>query len=396
MARSRTQTRRKRRRLKPVVKKTLWFIFAAIIIISLFNILHRKSDKQEVKSHKPVHHETSKQQPPKKNPDKEPEKVGVPEVGEINEAPAIDNYLKSLNFNGSVLVVKNDKILMNKGYGYADMETKRLNDSKTVFYIGSISKVFVSTAIMQLQEQGKLNVKDPLSKYIADFPNANQITLYHLLTHTSGIPEHNESGPKISREGLIKKIAQGKLKFQPGADWFYSDSNYSILAYIIEKLTNEPLYTYIDQHIFKPAGLQHTGFGESFNLEPSPSKGYKLKDNQMISPSLPDMSQLFGCGDIYTTPYDMYLFDKALYNGKLISQQSLGKFFTPFKHNYAFGLYADPGSYSDHGVLPGWNCLNSFSKNGKIYVVLFSNIQNKLKSLGTVNNQIYISLRNIQ
>lgn len=116
----------------------------------------------------------------------------------------------------------------------------------------------------------------------------------------------------------------------------------------------------------------------------------------MISPTLPDMSELFACGDIYTTPYDMYLFDKALYSGKLMSQESLKQFFTPFKHNYALGLYRDPGSYSDHGVLPGWNVLNSFSRSGNIYVVLFSNVQNGVKSLGVVNNEIYMLLRHIK
>nr|WP_245592374.1 serine hydrolase domain-containing protein [Ectobacillus panaciterrae] len=328
----------------------------------------------------------------KKNPS--PEKATATQEVDINNDPAIDEYLKSLNFNGSALVVKDDKVVMNKGYGYADFEKKLPNNSETVYYIGSITKVFISTSIMQLQEQGKLNITDSLSKYIPDFPYGNQIKLYNLLTHTSGIPEHSEPNEKISHADLIKKIEQGHLISQPGTKWNYSDSNYSILAYIVEKVTDEPLDMYVKEHIFNIARMKHTGFGEAFYKEQFASKGYKQKENEMISPSLPDMSQLFGCGDIYTTAYDLYLFDKALYTEKLLSKDSLKQFFTPFKHNYALGLYRDPGSYSDHGVLPGWNTLNSFSKNGNEFIVLLSNVQNGVKSLGAVNNQIYVMLRN--
>ncbi|CRK83073.1 serine hydrolase domain-containing protein [Neobacillus massiliamazoniensis] len=389
--------RRKRRRLKPVIKQFFVLFLIGALTVPTYKIVTHFMDENSKKS-KPAKTglQVSKKEPqPEKTPEKQPEKVVATKMEDVNNSPAIDDYLKSLNFNGTALVVKNDKVMIDKGYGSADMEKKVPNNAETVFYIGSISKVFVSTAIMQLQEQGKLNVNDLLSKYIPDFPNGNKITLYHLLTHTSGIPEHQETNVKISHDDLIKKIGQGQLKFQPGTDWLYSDSNYAILAYILEKQTGESLESYVTEHVFKKAGLTHTGFGDAYYQEPYPSKGYKLKDGAMVSPSLPDMSQLFGCGDIYTTPYDMYLFDKSLYSGKLISENSLKQFFTPFKHNYAFGLYNDPGSYSDHGVLPGWNCLNSFSKNGTIYVVLLSNVQNGVKSLGVVNNQIYMLLKGI-
>lgn len=380
-------TKRRRRKLKPIAKLILFLLVIGVAIPIISKFFHHSE------AVKPKAPDTAHTSAVNKQTSKKPE---VPKVEDINNAPSIDQYLKSLNFNGSVLVVKNGTVLLNKGYGYADMETKRANNSATVFYIGSITKVFISTAIMQLQEKGLLNIHDPLSKYIPDFPNANKITLYHLLTHTSGIPEHDETTEPISHDDLIKKIAKGHLRFRPGTGWLYSDFNYSILGYIIEQLTNEPLDQYVKKNVFAKAGLTHTGFGTTFNQEPYQAKGYKIKGNQMISPTLPDMSELFACGDIYTTPYDMYLFDKALYSGKLMSQESLKQFFTPFKHNYALGLYRDPGSYSDHGVLPGWNVLNSFSRSGNIYVVLFSNVQNGVKSLGVVNNEIYMLLRHIK
>lgn len=301
----------------------------------------------------------------------------------------IEEYLKNLNFNGSVLIVKDNKVVMNKGFGYADFEKKLPNTPETEFYVGSITKVFIATSIMQLQEHGKLNITDPLSKYIPHFPYGKQIKLYYLLTHTSGIPQHTEPRKKIPHDDLMKKIEKEHLMFQPGTNWYYSDSNYSILGYIVEKVSGEPLDQYVKENIFNIAGMTHTGVGESFYKESFASKGYKQYKNQMISPLLPDMSQLFGCGDIYSTTFDLYLFDKALYTGKLLSQNSLKQFFTPFKHNYALGLDVGPDLYSDHGVVPGWNCLNSFSKNGDEFTILLSNVENGVNSIGDVNNQIY-------
>jgi CubicO group peptidase (beta-lactamase class C family) len=306
-----------------------------------------------------------------------------------SDSDIIEEHLKNLNFNGSVLVIKDNKVVINKGFGYANFEKKIPNTLETEFYIGSITKVFIATSIMQLQEHGKLNITDPLSKYIPHFPNGKQIKLYYLLTHTSGIPQHSEPSEKISHDDLIKKIEKEHLMFKPGTNWYYSDSNYSILGYIVEKISGEPLDHYVKENILNIAGMTHTGFGESFYNERSVSNGYKQYRDKMISPLLPDMSQLFGCGDIYSNTFDLYLFDKALYTGKLLSQNSLKQFFTPFKHNYALGLDVGPDLYSDHGVVPGWNCFNSFSKNGDAFTILLSNVENGVNSIGDVNNQIY-------
>jgi CubicO group peptidase (beta-lactamase class C family) len=234
-----------------------------------------------------------------------------------------------------------------------------------------------------------LNITDPLSKFIPHFPNGKRIKLYYLLTHTSGIPQHTEPKEKISHDDLMKKIEKEHLMFQPGSNWYYSDSNYSILGYIVEKVSDEPLDQYVKENILNTAGMTHTGFGDSFYKESFVSKGYKQFGDKITPPVLPDMSQLFGCGDIYSTTFDLYLFDKALYTGKLLSENSLKQFFTPFKHNYALGLAVGPDLYSDHGVIPGWNCLNSFSKNGDEFTILLSNVQNGVNSIGDVNNKIY-------
>ncbi|MED1204427.1 serine hydrolase domain-containing protein [Heyndrickxia acidicola] len=371
-------------------KVAVFLVF--VIIILLFLIPHftksahpKQESQHQTKPNRPIYNPNIARADTRKAIPQEP-------VQDINRNSKIDTYLKSIHFNGTAMVVKDGKIVIDKGYGYRDFTNHLPNNSNTVFYLASISKIFVSTAIMQLQEQNKLNIHDKVSKYIPDFPNGNRITLYELLTHTSGIPEHAETAAKISHDDLIKKIEKGKLRFKPGTRWLYSDSNYSILAYILEKVTNDTLQHYVQTNIFNVAGMKHTGFGDQFYQEKYQSIGYKKKNNKLISPGLPDMSELFGCGDIYSTPYDMYKFDKALYTGKLLSPLSLRQVFTPRFHHYGLGIYHDPGSYSDHGVLPGYNLLNSFGLRGTKYVVLFSNIQNGVKSLGVVNNQIFMML----
>lgn len=350
-----------------------------------------KEEKREVKK------EVKKEEVKKEVVEKPKEEVVAEQPPqEINNNAQLDEYMESKNFSGTVVVVKNGKVLLNKGYGLANQEKNVANNSETSYYIGSITKAFVATSIMQLKEQNKLNIEDTVAKYIPDFPRGGEIKLVHLLTHTSGIPEYSEGSENITHEELIKRIGKQKLAFSPGSKWKYSDSNYSVLAYIAEKVSGQSLQDYIQKNIFEVVGMKRSGFGDQFQQGKYPSTGYKIVDNKMTTPALPSMSQLFGCGDIYTTAYDLYLFDQALFTGKLISSDSYHQMFTAVKKDYGFGWYVDPGSYSNHGVMPGWNCLNSFSKDGNTYVVLLSNIQNNIKSFGVVSNDIYTMVRHVE
>ncbi|MBB2479044.1 beta-lactamase family protein [Bacillus sp. APMAM] len=357
---------------------------------SSFRFLYT-TDPQTVKS---VLTSGKKYSPPKR----------IPSEG-VSTDKKIDHYLKKIHFNGTALIVKNGKVIINKGYGFANQSKKVPNNPDTAYYIGSITKSFVATAFLQLQEAGKVNINEPLSDYLPNFPHAKEIKLYHLLTHTSGIPVRNESGGKVSREELMQSIGETAvhLKSIPGTKWGYSDANYSLLGYVIEKASGMHLHEYIKEHIFNVAGMTHSGFGSDLKKEKYPSIGYKLKMGMIYIPKMQDFSQVFGCGDIYSTPYDLYKFDHALQAGKLISQESYKQMFTP--HNiarYGYGWYINrkgwsvpPGNYSSHGVLPGWNGMNSFSKGGNAYVVLISNIQNSVKSYAPISKKIYNQLANI-
>ncbi|MGC4376932.1 serine hydrolase domain-containing protein [Fictibacillus sp. Mic-4] len=312
------------------------------------------------------------------------------------EKERVDDYLKRIHFNGTAVIVKDGKTILNKGFGFSDVKTGSMNNPETVYYIGSITKSFVSTAFMQLQEEGKVNINDRLSEYFPSFPYADDIKLYHLLTHTSGLPYRSETSRRMSKEALLKKIEMDArfLLFPPGTEWNYSDSNYTLLGLIIEKVSGETLHQYIKDHIFQKAGMHHSGFGEDFRKEKHPSTGYFNTTFGFYKPAIPHFSQLLGCGDIYMTAYDLYKFDNALRTGKLVSKNSYQQINAPFKAYYGFGWYVNRDKYYSHGVMPGFEGMNGYSRDGRIYVVLLSNVQHTIPSFRKVNNQIFTRLEN--
>ncbi|MGN9863397.1 serine hydrolase domain-containing protein [Bacillus swezeyi] len=380
------KTRMKKRKRQNRNKRLL--IFAFLLICGLIYIAFPETPYNQQEKHLQA---TEKQTKPEKKENQHPDQKEEKQSRIItkDDNAQLDEYLKSIEFSGTALIVDEGKIVTSKGYSYANRKQKEPNTPDTVFYVGSSQKAIIAAAILQLEEKGQLSVNDPVSTYLPDFPNGSNITLYHLLTHTSGIRGHKEGNGYISPKDLIQDIKEQGIKNGPGK-WDYKDSNYSVLAYIVSTISGEPVDQYVTEHVFKPAGMKHAGFYKTFAKQAHQSKGYKLNAlKKLYTPDIPDLSQLYGAGDIYMTAYDMYLFDKALYERKIISDESFTKMFTPNKATYGMGFYVSPGSYSSHGVMPGYNILNSFSLTGSRYVILFSNIQNNIKSFGEVNNSIY-------
>ncbi|MEG7378265.1 serine hydrolase domain-containing protein [Bacillus subtilis] len=380
---SRRTAKRRRKKLNKRGKLLLGFL-AAMICFSIWNALHRDSEENEPSQETAAVSDTGQKKEAKKKTAKKTEE----QIKTVDRNQKISNYLNEIGFSGTAMIVRNGEIVTHKGFGYADRKHHIYNNPLTSFYVGSSQKALIATAILQLEEKGKLQTSDPVSTYLPQFPNGQTITLKNLLTHTSGINGHIEGNGAITPDDLIKDIERQGIKRQPGV-WDYQDSNYSVLAYIVAEASGESYEQYITNHIFKPAGMTHAGFYKTYHKEPYPAVGYKLKARRSITPYMPDLSQLYGAGDIYMSAVDMYKFDRALIDGKLYSQKSYEKMFTPGSSStYGMGFYIAPGSYSNHGVMPGFNILNSFSKSGQTIVILLSNIQNNAK-LGQVNNKIY-------
>lgn len=248
-------------------------------------------------------------------------------------AGKLDKYVKSYveigRFSGSVLVAKEGKILLSKGYGMANYEHDVPNTSQTKFRLGSLTKQFTAMVVMQLQEAGKLSVQDPLSKYIPDYPNGDKITIHHLLTHTSGIPNYikfPEYGKKKIKphtiNQLIARFKNKPLEFKPGEKYAYSNSGYALLTDIIEKVTGQMYEAVVKKQIFDPLRMKNSGYDSFKRIIKNRASGYSREGEQLINADYIDISMATGSGALYSTVEDLYLWDQALYSDKLLSKKS--------------------------------------------------------------------------
>lgn len=307
----------------------------------------------------------------------------------------LENYLIGQHFSGTALVVRKGKVILNQSYGLANQEKQIKNTPNTRYYIGSAQKAIIATAILQLEQAGKIKIEDPVAKYIKDFPNGQQITLKNLLNHTSGLTGRTEGSKEILPQQIIQEIEAAGSDSTIGT-WHYSDSNYAVLAYILQLVSKQDAQEYIQEHIFEAANMQNTGFFQNDAAVENLSESYKEKNGQIEKVQLPNLSQLFGAGDIYTTATDFYLFDQALMQGKLINEVEKNKMMTSGSDStYGMGFYVNPGSYSSHGVLGGFNTINTFTHTGLTYIILLANT-NQVQSLGQTADAIYGMLNQIE
>lgn len=256
----------------------------------------------------------------------------------------INAYVDMEIFSGSVLVAKAGEILVSKGYGPANIEHGVPNKSETKFRLGSITKQFTALAIVQLQEKGKLSVNDPITKFLPDCPNGDKITIHHLLTHTSGIAsftgfsDYRETMMiPTAIEEIIERFKDKPLEFEPGEKFSYCNSGYVLLGYVIEQASGQSYGDYVEENIFRPLGMDNTGYDRHKLILRNRADGYAVEGDSLINSSHIDMSIPHAAGALYSTVEDLYLWDRALYSEDLVSRESLDKIFTPFKANYGYG-----------------------------------------------------------
>jgi CubicO group peptidase (beta-lactamase class C family) len=310
----------------------------------------------------------------------------------------ISAYFHQNSFSGSVLVAQKGMILINKGYGYKNKKDGTLNDSNTIFQIGSITKQFTSTIILQLVEKHELSLQDRLSKYISDYPHGDSITIENLLTHTSGIFNYtndpdfmqNYSEHPISRDSLIARFKYKPLDFLPGSKWNYSNSGYILLGAIIEKVTGKSYFSVVHENIFQPLGMSHSGFDFTDLRTRDKATGYLNGSSQPAG--IVDSSVSFAAGAIYTTTGDLYKWDQALYTNRIVTQASLQKAFTPYQSSYGYGWgisYAYGKKNVGHGGgITGFVSFINRVPDDEICIILLSNWPTAAlpKIAGDINN----------
>ncbi len=327
-----------------------------------------------------------------------------------NDASAsIDTLLNAYNklgkFNGSSLVAKNGAVLLNKGYGYRDAETKALNDEHSIFQLGSVTKQFTSAVILKLQAENKLSVSDKLSKYFPDYPKGDRITIKELLTHTAGIYNYtndlnfmkNEITKPKTREQMMALFENKPLDFSPGTGWSYSNSGYSMLGYIIEKVAKTSYEQAVRKYIFSPLKMTHSGFDFTNLKSPDKTTGYfVLNAHDTTKAPIVDSTISFSAGAIYSTTGDLYKWSRALENNTILSASQQNEAYTPVKNNYGYGWGIDSidgkRRLSHGGGIPGYVTTISRVPADGVTIILLSNASNE--TIGAISNSIYAILYN--
>jgi CubicO group peptidase (beta-lactamase class C family) len=301
----------------------------------------------------------------------------------------VQSYVTSKQFMGSVLVSQQGKVLLGKGYGYANLEWEIPNSTTTKFRLGSITKQFTAASILLLEERGKLKVEDPVKKHMADAPAAwDKITIFHLLTHTSGIPSFtsfpdyrtSEATP-ATPESLVARFRDKPLEFQPGEKWNYSNSGYVLLGYLIEKISGQSYSEFVQQNIFTPLGMKDSGYDSNFAVIAHRAAGYAPGTNGPVNAGFIHMTIPFSAGALYSTTEDLMRWEEGLFGGKLLSPASLAKMTTPFKQDYAFGLAVSTNhghKVIEHGGgIEGFNTQLSYYPDDKLIVAVLGNLNGR-------------------
>jgi CubicO group peptidase (beta-lactamase class C family) len=254
----------------------------------------------------------------------------------------------------AVLAMRDGAVLLERGYGYASPEHGVKATPETKFRIGSITKQFTAAAILRLQEQGKLSVSDPLSKFMPEYPRGNEITLHHLLTHTSGLHSYTDKPDflqtvtvPIKSEDLIQSFKNDPPDFAPGGKFAYCNSGYFLLGAIVEKVSGQSYADFLRTQFFEPLGMKATGVHTYDAILENEATGYAQEGNVLKKALNWDMSRAGGAGALYSTVGDLARWNEALFNGKVLNEVSLKAAFTPVK-------VGPPSQPADEGYGYGW------------------------------------------
>jgi CubicO group peptidase (beta-lactamase class C family) len=264
---------------------------------------------------------------------------------QINEY--MELYTKLWAFSGSIAAIKDGKVIFEKAYGYANIEHKVKNTTETKYKIWSITKQFTAVAILLLEELGLLKLEDSLKKYFPEYGELNpNITIHHLLTHTSGIfnysslPNSHETFQRMNhkKSDLIKMFLSKPLDFEPGTQWNYSNTGYYLLGMLIEKLSGKTYSEFLTENIFLKLGMFNTGVDDDKKIVLRKASGYYLNGNELINCNYINMDLMLSSGGMYSTVGDLLIWNQALNSGKLLSIKSIEKMNTPYKNNYGYGV----------------------------------------------------------
>ncbi len=325
----------------------------------------------------------------------------LPAQDDVSQIDSLLNTYAGLNkLNGTVLVYKKGNIVYNQSFGYADKSSEKFIHANNVFPIGSLTKSFTATLILQIAEQQLVSLEDKISRFIPDYPGGDELTIRHLLTHTSGVFEVFEnpgyrqqlySAKSYSHEGQMSFFKRKPLKFTPGSTFSYSNSGYILLGIIIERLTGKTYAENLQDYIFKPLEMLHSGF-DYRAITANRVTGYSyLSNSKQLEAEYPNPVLLFSSGALYSSTGDLLKFYKGLQSGKLVCSEALQAAATIEKGGYGLGWFIDmigQDTIINHGGnLEGFTSYFLMNPAKDICIVLLNNLTST--TLEKIGNSLY-------
>jgi len=305
---------------------------------------------------------------------------------QIADKAKLDEYFnvleKNNKFMGSVAVSKNGTLLYQRSVGFSDVEGNKKANEASTYRIGSISKTFTAVLVMKAVEKKLISLDQTIESYFPTIKNTNSITIRHLLSHRSGI--HNFTDDKDyliwntqpqTEKDLMERLSALGSDFLPNSKFSYSNSNYVLLTFLLEKVMKDTYPSLLQKNILRPIGLQNTYVGGRVDVSKNECKSYSYR-NGWKAESETDMSIPLGAGAIVSNPTDINRFSEALFNGKIIQPESLA-IMTSMKDNYGLGLivipFYDKKGYGHTGGIDGFSSVFSYFPEDKIGYSLTSN-----------------------
>ena len=325
----------------------------------------------------------------------------------------ISRFVASNDFNGVILVARDEGLVHLGAYGHSDAEARTPTAFSTRYQLGSISKYVASLVVLKLVDEGTLSLTRPISDYLPDYREdvGRKVTLHHLLSHTSGVPndviaafrkDRSMASVELPMATAVERYASGALQFEPGARFDYSQSNWILVRAIIERVSGQS-YEENVRRLLAPVELKDTGiFVGDFSAIPASAMGYTSVKPAPVRSSVPTPAFMAGAGGAFSTATDLLTLTRALHEGKLVSRESLQKLWTPYvaDEGYAYGGRVKTLTLGGREERVAWNSGSSgpfktrvsrVMSNG-LTVIVLSNTSADMGKLGALTEEILQTL----
>lgn len=300
----------------------------------------------------------------------------------------VARYVAADLFAGTVLIAIGGEILFHQGFGLADHEARVAHGTQSKFRTGSLTKQFTAAAILQLKEQGRLALDDALAKHYPEAPEHwRDVRLFHLLTHTSGIPSYTslpsfferEARQERTPEEIVALTRDAPLHFAPGSAFKYNNGGYVILGHVLERLTEMTYEAYLTQNILRPLGLDNTGYEKTDEILPFGARGYRLDNGRFAKAAFLAMSLPHAAGSVYSTASDLFAWLQALKAAKPIGAASVELMMRDHGHGYGMGFGVQSQFARKHlvhaGGINGFSVVMSHYPEDDLTILALANIQ---------------------